>query len=343
MTGWSSSPTSTQDEVGRPEEVVDDRYHYALAFRRSDGSSAGQVPVDVDWEPACESARFDAFKRRRREVPLFHVPRVDPVWHETMGEPYVGGVRVWVGGAEDEAEDETVTSSLTVSYFADLAQPAVQQLVDQDRALTGETLTYRVVAFPRAQQVQGERRFASEEVVVPPEWRPTSLTTFVRESLAIPDGDEAKEAAAEPEGFPVFLHPAVVREAKSLAERAGPIETGGILVGHLHQDPGSGRPFAEIAAQIPARGQGSSTSLSFTPQTWTDVRAALDLRCRGEQMLGWWHSHPVKEWCKSCPVERQAICTFRQGFLSAEDRLLHRTVFPRAESSPFLVETLDGS
>ena len=49
-------------------------------------------------------------------------------------------------------------------------------------------------------------------------------------------------------------------------------------------------------------------------------------------MLGWWHSHPVKAWCKSCPVERQQVCTFRDGFLSAEDRLLHRTVFPRAYS-----------
>ncbi len=307
---------------------MDNRYHYALAFCRADGSAAGQVPVDIDWEPAYESARFDAFRRRGREASLAHESRVDPVWHDTMGEPYVGGVLVSV----DSAEDGPVASTFTLSYLADLVQPAVEQLVAQDRADVGETLTYRVVAFPRPRQAPVTSRFTSEEVVSPPEWRQTALATFVRESLAV---DTETDVDAD-EVF-VFFHPVVVRETRALAEQAGPVETGGILVGHLHQDPGSRRPFVEVTAQVLARGDGSATSLSFTAQTWTDVRAALDLRHRGELMLGWWHSHPVKEWCKSCPVERQEVCTFRRGFLSVDDRLLHRTVFPRAYSVALLL------
>ncbi len=49
-------------------------------------------------------------------------------------------------------------------------------------------------------------------------------------------------------------------------------------------------------------------------------------------MLGWWHSHPVREWCKECPVERQQVCKMSGDFFSAHDHALHRTVFPSAYS-----------
>ena len=299
---------------------MNDGYHYALAFRRADGSSAGQVPITVDWEPACESTRFEAFRRRGLEPQSSAEPRVDPIWHETMGEPYVGGVRMSV----DVSGEEAAASEFTLAYFGDLVHPAVQQLVDQKRAQSGETLTYHVVAFPRPRQAEVFPVFASEEVVSPPPCRRTALEMYVRAAVTM--GEAAQD------DFFVFLHPTVIRDTTSLAGLAGPIETGGILVGHLHRDIGHGGLFVEVIAQIPARGKGSSTKLTFTAQTWTEVRAALDLRRQDELMLGWWHSHPVKEWCKSCPVERQEVCTLRRGFLSAEDRLLHRTVFPRAYS-----------
>ena len=49
-------------------------------------------------------------------------------------------------------------------------------------------------------------------------------------------------------------------------------------------------------------------------------------------MLGWWHSHPVREWCKDCAPERQQVCKMASDFFSAHDHALHRTVFPRAYS-----------
>ena len=54
-------------------------------------------------------------------------------------------------------------------------------------------------------------------------------------------------------------------------------------------------------------------------------------------MLGWWHSHPVREWCKDCTRERQQTCALAAGFLSAHDRALHRHVFPRAYSLALVV------
>ena len=305
---------------------MNDGYHYALAFRRVDGSSAGQVPITVDWEPACESARFKAFRERGPASRSLAEPRVEPVWNATMGEPYVEGIRVRIDALGTEPLAETVASECTLEYFGGLVQPAVERLVDQKRAQAGETLTYHVVAFPRQQKEEVPPLFDSKEVISAPVHRQTKLGTFLRDSLAMDVGNGVQDDVF------VFLRPMVIRETSALAEQAGAIETGGILVGYLHQDVGTGGLFVEVTAQIAARGEGSSTSLTFTAQTWTDVRAALDLRGRDELMLGWWHSHPVKAWCKSCPVERQQVCTFRDGFLSAEDRLLHRTVFPRAYS-----------
>ena len=96
-----------------------DGYHYALAFRRADGSTAGQVPVSVDWEPAYESTRFEAFRHHAVMPRSADEPRVVPIWHDTKGEPYVGGVRLSV-------DLEAVAQEFTLAYFGDLVQPAVQ-------------------------------------------------------------------------------------------------------------------------------------------------------------------------------------------------------------------------
>jgi hypothetical protein len=83
--------------------------------------------------------------------------------------------------------------------------------------------------------------------------------------------------------------------------------------------------------------------LTFTSDTWTDFRRALELRRRDEIMLGWWHSHPVREWCRKCPIERQRDCAMRGDFLSEDDRLLHRTIFPRAWGLALVVNDVSFS
>ena len=77
---------------------------------------------------------------------------------------------------------------------------------------------------------------------------------------------------------------------------------------------------------------GTSTTLTFTSDTWTDVRRAVELRAGGELVLGWFHSHPQLAWCreKACSAEEQRQCPAAEGFLSSDDQVLHRAVFPRA-------------
>ena len=121
-------------------------------------------------------------------------------------------------------------------------------------------------------------------------------------------------------------HVAVLDEARELTLSVTGKETGGVLIGQLHRDPGLGVLFAEVTAQIPARHvEANATKLSFTAATWTEVQAALDLRTRGESMLGWWHSHPVREWCKDCPEEKRRQCSLggEHGPGSLPPRPLH--------------------
>ena len=72
--------------------------------------------------------------------------------------------------------------------------------------------------------------------------------------------------------------------------------------------------------------------LTFTPQTWAAADAALRLRKRGEVFLGYWHSHPVREWCKgkACTPEAQKTCHLAKDFFSADDEAVMRAAFPRA-------------
>jgi hypothetical protein len=121
--------------------------------------------------------------------------------------------------------------------------------------------------------------------------------------------------------------------AQTLAERGR--ETGGILVGRLHRDPNLPEIFAEITAQIPAEHtHGDAVKLTFTPDTWSAVDAAIKLRGRSETYLGYWHSHPVFSWCRSrdCSLEKQRNCKLASGFFSADDQDVLRAVFPQGHN-----------
>ena len=93
-----------------------------------------------------------------------------------------------------------------------------------------------------------------------------------------------------------------------------------------------------MTAQIPVvHAPAEVNKLTFTPETWTAAQAAIDLRRSDEIYLGWWHSHPVHEWCKDCRPAKKELCPLAQGFLSSDDCRLHRTVFPRAYTCALVV------
>jgi hypothetical protein len=218
--------------------------------------------------------------------------------------------------------------------FTSAARDVATGLVKDGVLREGDKIRCLALAFSsESDQSRTTARFKSRSTTPP-----VSIGSAVLEDYLL--RSSLRPAGTAPEGdggMPVFIPDRVLDETSGLAHAAEAIETGGLLIGHLHRDATRGL-FAEVTSQLPARHvEADRTRLTFTSETWTDFRSTLELRRREEIMLGWWHSHPVREWCKSCSEEKQRQCSLRGDFLSEDDRLLHRTVFPRAWSIALVV------
>lgn len=298
-------------------------YRYVIELFREDDTPLGQASVKVDWGPAEEWAKFQAMRRGSLgSDEAGRVSSIEPVWMPKLGEPYLEGFRVnIVTRAGDVATD------FTAAYLKGLAAQAANHFIENGRLQTGDRFRYLAAAFRQQdERPSGSRfQFTTEEVAP---------------SIALKDSLVADSLAGSvPHGticagdVPVFVPQRVLDEAAAASGEAGAKETGGILIGHLNRDRTIPELFVEVTAQIHARHtEADLTKLTFTADTWTEVQAAIDLRRKREIMLGWWHSHPVREWCKDCAPERQQVCKMASDFFSAHDQALHRTVFPRAYS-----------
>lgn len=306
-------------------------YRFALEMFDGRGAPLCQEPVTVDLQPAEEWTRFMAI--RTGALPAVNPEAkayLYPIWHSERGRPYTNGFRVRL----EMDHRKEVESTFTALYFGELAQEASSRLVKRSLLQPGETFRYIVAAYPQEERKeQTPPRFRAEEISPALPLREGILATHLE--------------AAEPRGeiqqddIPVFMPRSVLEETAVLARAAGAVETGGILVGHLHRDAEAGEVFAVITAQIPAiRAQGERASLKFTPETWTHLQGILALRDRGEMMLGWHHSHPQ---CRDCPAESRRRCSLSNGFFSTNDRSLHRAVFSGAYGLALVVNVIgDG-
>ena len=319
--------------------MIKDNYQFALMFFREDQSPVGQIAVAADWEPAREWAEFQALRRGAIAADAAKTDsEIVPSWDPKLGEPYVKGfqVRLEANGAGSMAND--LSTEFPIAYFKDLASQGSAYFVEKGVLKEGEQFFYLPSAFPRQEQsVEAPRPlFVAEDLTPPLPLKGSSITAFEKEARL--------HGEMRPDDLPVFVPQRVLDEASALSRNAGRLETGGILIGHLHQDQSLPEIYAEVTAQLPARHtEAQSTKLTFTSETWTDIRAALALRRKDEIMLGWWHSHPVREWCKDCAVERQRVCGMASDFFSAHDQALHRTVFARAYNVAIVVNDVSFS
>lgn len=309
-------------------------YTYAIDFHREDGTAICQIAVEPEWMPALEWVHFEGI--RAGVLPPSMVAnlaggayRVDPVWHPTAGQPRVSGFRITVPANGASA----VSRQIPTAYLRGVVEQASAVFVEKGVLQTGETFRYVVSAFAstaRAPHAAG-LDFTVEEIPQPLPLNESALETFLcgamRPDSQHVDGD-----------LPVFIPQAVLEETKELARLAGDVETGGVLVGFLHHDAGIPEIFVEVTAQIGAlHTEAASTKLTFTPDTWAAVRAALALRKRGEVMVGWWHYHPDFCRLRNCPLENRLRCTAASAFFSGEDVALHTALFARAYNTALLI------
>jgi hypothetical protein len=237
-----------------------------------------------------------------------------------------------------------VSEDFTTDYFKSAAGAATARLIEEGRLNKLDSIRYLVLAFFDESHAQAGPipQFTTREI--PPDITlvQSPMSDFIGAST--PFLPSAGESSPDDATVPILIPRRLLDEARELAVRAGDNETGGILIGHLHRDASLPELFVEITAQIPAEHAPAEVNrLTFTPETWTAAQAAVDLRRSEEVFLGWWHYHVIKEICRNCPDEKKIACQWAHGFLSEDDRLLHRTVFPRAYTCALVVSDIaDG-
>ncbi len=301
-------------------------HRYEIELYTVDGRCLGRHEVEADLEPAWECAWLEMLRTGGAGLARDSVPGpAEPRWSVRLGAPYIEGFHIAWGAGGDAGVDFPNT------YFQSLARRVARQHVQDETLGKQESFRYLVRALPRSPSpATGAPRLLVRRQCTPPAMPRSSLARMRRGAL--PAGE------AYPGDPPVFVPQALRPEIAARARAAGAAECGGVLIGHLFRDPRPVELFVEITDQIPARHvEANANRLTFTPETWHAVDTALAERGAGEIMLGWWHSHPVGAWCESCSPEERADCDLTEGFLSAHDRHLHRTVFPRAYTVALVV------
>jgi hypothetical protein len=298
-------------------------YRFAVVLFREDGTSLGTVTANRDWEPVHEWTRF--YFQRRGELPLDTDGNASvlPLWERTWGEPYCRGYRIQIS----QPDRRPLVSDFPITHFREFAGAAASRFVERQELRAGEFYTYMVVAHPAPQEPAPAGGLSVTNASPSMPARAAALETYL--ARAKPSG------VMDIDDMPVFISPQVLEEAAERTHTAEGTETGGVLIGTLGRDAEAGEIFAEVTAQIPVEHASSNNvKLTFTAQTWAAADAALRLRGRGEIYLGYWHSHPVRTWCKSkeCTLEKQRTCHLARDFFSADDEAVMRAAFPRAYS-----------
>lgn len=306
--------------------MLENNYQFSLLLFRKDGSALGSASVCIDWDPAVECTRF--YHARRGQVPLCAegTTSIQPLWDKLEGEPYSRGFRV----VYEAAGSNSVSSEFPSRYFRAAAAQVSDEFVKRGKLEAGETYLYQAVAHRKNGAGVANGPGLTLEAVEQPPGVPLSESNLEETQsrgrpLGVIDGDDV----------PIFISRRILDEVAALTAQAEHRETGGILIGHLRRDPGLPEIFAEVSAQIPAEHtRSSATKLTFTAESWSAATAAVRLRRRSEVFLGYWHSHPVKEWCASraCSLEKQKHCHLAKNFFSDDDRAVMRAAFPRAYS-----------
>ncbi len=315
------------------------------------------VPVPVErFQPVLEWLQFQAVRHGKTPPHLGgEIPwEAEPIWDSALGDPFVSGVGMSIR-AETGAKSSPVAAAplescdLDVDYFKSMALDAVVVLARTGKLTKGDRTSYRILALAGEDQASKGEALTAEETEDGYSGDGFSGGGFTVEEIeqVLPVQDASMDAFLEgaracdepgPEDMPVFLPQEILDEVLALKAEADGVETGGILVGRLHCDSVRSEIFAEVTAQIPARHtRAGAVSLEFTKETWTAVQDAIDLRGNTEIMVGWWHSHVARTWCKECDAECLKKCPLAQSFFSTSDSKLHQVVFPRAYSVALVV------
>jgi proteasome lid subunit RPN8/RPN11 len=304
-------------------------YHYRLEFFDTDRQPVQELALTpADFTRAVEAAFFDGLRHGVYAVydPPLGQERLEPRFADADApSPQAKGFDV-VLQTPDGGEYRVAFDS---SFFGSRASRLGADLVRAGRLPKKSRLLYRLAAYLDAAEERPRRgfRIALEPASVAVPMQPES-----RRDLGV---TEAWDDPG-PDDFPVVIPRRVLEEVVEEARQAPEREVGGVLLGHLGRDTESASVFLRVTCQVPAeQTEATTTSVTFTPETWARVREVQELRGEGEIFVGWVHSHPFR-FCAECPVPTPAECLDKVLFYSSDDEFLMEQLFAR----PFMVGLL---
>ncbi len=120
--------------------------------------------------------------------------------------------------------------------------------------------------------------------------------------------------------LPIYISIGTITRIKQHALEDTKRELGGMLVGEVNGH--NGRNYVNITACIPAQYTSqSSSSITFTHQTWEQVFRTMDKEYPDKTIVGWYHTHP------NLGV-----------FLSRDDLFIHKNFFNQEWLVAFVID-----
>lgn len=265
-------------------------------------------------------------RKGRSEIPLADVGfRVLPIF-KTAGKSRCGGfqLRAAIPGLEE------IRRTYTIFSLCDVAARAAARLV-----LDGKLKELRSYFF----ELHAEREAVSSEM--PPLFTAVARTKplhMLKRALP-PLLKHARVHGMESrEHYPVFYTEEALAKAERFgrkgAERAKPVETGGMLLGPLCSCPETGELFAIVCDVLEVLdAEEKKFSLSYTGKTWDRIQTVVRTiqsqpATTASRLLGQCHGHnfvPGGKQCDDCQLVKE--CSKSSVFVSQDDRLWSRAVF----------------
>ena len=125
-------------------------YRYMIEIVRQDGSRLARYPVTPDWVPAHEWCHFLGV--RRGILPPVLTPCItalEPIWHVTLGEPYVEGITITASSplSASTSERARLTTTLPLTYFHNTFQQLSGTLIKEGTLQPTDVVSYFICAF----------------------------------------------------------------------------------------------------------------------------------------------------------------------------------------------------
>ncbi len=315
--------------------MLENGYRWTLDLLDPAGGAPERFPLGdrIDWEPAAECVRWAAVRSGDYSPQeAWAAPAtVEPIGSRRLGEPYASGFRVSLG-ANGKGE---FSRAFPILYFKGLAEECAIPWVQSGRLGDQDRFRYLISTFRGDERSATAAKKRASIRSLPP------VLTIEEQAVQNDLGTEdvGPVDAADP---PVTIPRHVLRQASEQALSSPEKETGGFLLGRFHRHSAARDVVTTVTGYLPARAEGTTTRLSFTPECWMVARSAMALRGSTEALVGWVHSHLVDTLCRGCDEERRRVCPLASGFFSDHDRSVQRVAFPRAYQVALVVNLSGG-